>query len=257
MRNLIWVVLATMAWVPSAWAQFVSPGGIVPVVANNSGVNGIPWRSDVSVLNINDREVRFVLLLFPEIRGGEVEFEPQVSDPIQAPADAQITLSNVLQSRFGMSGVKGALSVLSLDGSPLVVSSRAYTYGEDGGTYGQDVRGVLAVNTAWVAGVREDSSYRTNVGVFLPMDPPSATAFTITTYDKDGDEVGSGDIYFTQAGVQQRNLSALGVGTLLDGYVVFRCSDPSLFWYAYATRVDQISGDGVYRAAVGLQSDLQ
>jgi hypothetical protein len=38
--------------------------------------------------------------------------------------------------------------------------------------------------------------------------------------------------------------------------VVFRCSDPTLAWYAYASRVDQVTGDAVYRAARGRQSDL-
>jgi len=32
--------------------------------------------------------------------------------------------------------------------------------------------------------------------------------------------------------------------------------DPTLAWYAYASRVDQVTGDAVYRAARGRQSDL-
>jgi len=38
--------------------------------------------------------------------------------------------------------------------------------------------------------------------------------------------------------------------------VIFRCSDPTLTWYAYASRVEQITVDAVYRAARGRQSDL-
>ncbi len=257
MRNLLWVVLAIVLWAPSARAQFVAPGGMVPVVANNYGVNGIPWRSDVSVLNINATDTAFVLVVYPEIRNGTAEFEPQVSDTIQVPPNGQVTLSNVLQSRFGLTDTKGALSVLSLDGSPLVVSSRVYTFTQSGASYGQDVRGVLVANRAWAAGLRHDSLYRTNVGVFLPIDPSGTAAFTIDTFDEDGDQVGSGALYFHQAGLQQKSLDAFGVDDLVDGYVVITCSDPSLFWYAYASRVDQISGDGVYRAAVGLESDLQ
>jgi len=40
------------------------------------------------------------------------------------------------------------------------------------------------------------------------------------------------------------------------GYVVLRGSDPTLAWYAYASRVDQVTGDAVYRAARGRQADL-
>jgi hypothetical protein len=43
---------------------------------------------------------------------------------------------------------------------------------------------------------------------------------------------------------------------LLDGSVVLRGNDPTLAWYADASRVDQVAGDAVYRAARGRQSDL-
>jgi len=43
---------------------------------------------------------------------------------------------------------------------------------------------------------------------------------------------------------------------MLEGYVVFRCNDPSAAWYAYASVVDQTTGDAVYRAARGRQGDL-
>jgi len=44
--------------------------------------------------------------------------------------------------------------------------------------------------------------------------------------------------------------------TLLDDHLVLRDNDPTLAWYADASRVDQVTGDAVYRAARGRQSDL-
>ena len=151
--------------------------------------------------------------------------------------------------------VKGALSVLTLDGSPLVMSSRVTTFDDEGGSYGQDVHAILVANQAWVAGVRNDSLFRTNVGVFLPVDPmPGQPAvFTVTVYEADGSVAGQGTIAFPLAGVQQKSLDAFGASNLTDGYVVFHCSDPTLAWYAYASRVDQVTGDAVYRAARGRQ----
>jgi hypothetical protein len=109
-----------------------------------------------------------------------------------------------------------------------------------------------------VTGVRHDSLFRTNVGVFLPLDPnPGETAvFTVTAYSSDGTEVGSGSIYFEVGGLQQKSLDVFGVDTLLDGYVVITCSDPSLVWFGYGSIVDNVTGDGVYRAAIGRESDL-
>jgi hypothetical protein len=258
MWRLVVTVAAVAMWASVAAAQFVAPGGSIPVVANTPGVNGTFWRSDVSVLNLNDWDTSVVLVLLPEIRGGSQVFEPRVSDPIVLPANSQRTLANVLQSEFGLVNKKGGLSVLSLDGSPLVIGSRVYTFDTGGGSFGQDVHAILVAREAWAPGLREDSLFRTNVGVFLPVDPlPGAPlVFTITVHEADGDVAGEGTMTFTQAGVQQRNVSALGVTTLLEGYVVFRCDDPSAAWYAYASVVDEVTGDAVYRAARGRQSDL-
>lgn len=256
MKRLVIVVLGLMLWASPAAAQFVAPGGTIPVVANLPGVGGTFWRSDVSVLNVNDWDISIVMFLLPEIRDGAAAFEPMISDEIPIPANGQLTMPNIVQTEFGMVNRKGALSVLSLDGSPITVSSRTYTFGDDGGSFGQDIHSSLVSRMAWAPGVREDGFFRTNVGVFLPMDPVPAATFTVTIFDSDGNEEGSGTVVFQEAGVQQRNVEAFGVGTLVDGYAVFSCSDPSLVWYAYASRVDQATGDAVYRAARGRQGDL-
>jgi hypothetical protein len=256
MKRLAILVVGLMAWISPATAQFVAPGGTIPAVANLPGVGGTFWRSDVSVLNINDFDVNIVMYLLPEIRDGSPTFEPLISDPIQIPANGQITLANVVQSVFGLMNRKGALSVLSLDGSPITLSSRTYTFGDDGGSYGQDIHSLLVSRMAWAPGVREDAFFRTNVGIFLPMEPSPGAVFTVTIFDDEGTQRGSGNFFFPEAGVQQRNIEALGVGTMVDGYAVFSCSDPSLVWYGYASRVDQTTGDAVYRAARGRQGDL-
>ncbi len=256
MKRLSILVLGLMIWASPAAAQFVAPGGTIPVVANLPGVGGTFWRSDVSVLNINDWDISVVMYLLPEIRDGGTTFEPMISDPIPIPANGQVTMANVVQTVFGLINKKGALSVLTLDGSPVAMSSRIYTFGDDGGSFGQDVHSLLVSNMAWTPAVREDAFFRTNVGIFLPMEPVPDAVFTVTIFDNEGHEEGSGTIVFQDAGVQQRNVDAFGVDTLVDGYAVFSCSDPSLVWYAYASRVDQTTGDAVYRAARGRQGDL-
>jgi hypothetical protein len=252
------MLVVILIWVPESFAQFVGPGGTIPAVANLPGRNGTLWRSDVNVLNMNQTDTSVVLLLLPEISRGEGAFEPQVTDPIQIPAGRQLTLSNVLQTKFDLTNTKGGLTIFSLDGAPLVISSRTYTVAEGGGSFGQEVSGTLVASTGWVSGLRHDSLFRTNVGVFLPVEPEPDTAavFSVTVYRADGTEVASGSILFEAAGLQQKSLDAFDVEGLLDGYLEITCSDPGFAWYGYASIVDQLTGDPVYRAVIGRQSDL-
>ncbi len=167
-------------------------------------------------------------------------------------------MRNIVETVFGLTDTKGALSIFSNDGSPLVISARIYTLGDDGGSYGQNVEGLLVANDAWTPGITHDDFYRSNIGIYLPFDPIPGTAirFRIRVYDNAGDQVGTGTMDFTAAGMQQLSLSAFGVSMLLDGYVEFDCLDPTVTFYAYASRVDQVSGDAVFRQARGRQSDL-
>jgi hypothetical protein len=250
----ILVVLAAV----NAGAQFVAPGGSVPVVANLPGMNSTDWRTDVSVTNVGTADTSIVLLLLPEIVGGVPVFDPVDTEPINLAAGDQLTIRNILGTEFGMSNTKGGLSVFSIDGAPLVISARIYTLGPDGGSYGQNVEGLLVYNKAWTGGISHDSFYRTNFGIYLPFDPPAGQTvrFRVRVFNKDGEQEGIGNINFNVAGVQQNSVGALGVDGLLDGYLEFECLDPSVAFFAYASRVDQVSGDAVYRQAKGRQSDL-
>ncbi|MEE4271845.1 MAG: hypothetical protein V2I67_09225 [Thermoanaerobaculales bacterium] len=258
MRRGVIIAVFLMAAATTASAQFVAPGGAVPVVANLPGLNNTDWRTDVSIVNLADTETSVLMLLQPEIADGEPAFEPVLSEPVSIAAGEQRTLRNIVEAFFGMSNTKGALSVFTNDGAPLVISARIYTLDDDGGSYGQNVEGVLVANTAWAAGIAHDDFYRTNFGIYLPFDPPvgQTTRFVVNAFDRDGEQVGTANVYFTAAGVQQRSLNALGVQGLLDGYLEIRCLDPSVAFYAYASRVDQVSGDAVFRQAKGRQSDL-
>jgi hypothetical protein len=247
------LVVLVLLTATGAGAQFVAPGGSFPVVANLPGLNNTDWRTDVSVVNLAATETSIALLLQPEIKNGVPAFEPVIVDSVNIAAGAQLTMRNIVETLFGLSNTKGALSIFSNDGAPLVMSARIYTYGDNGGSFGQNVEGLLVANDAWTPGI-----YRTNIGIYLPFDPQPGepVRFAIRVYKNDGTEVGSGTIIFNDAGVQQLSLSAFGVATLLDGYVEFDCLDPTVSFFAYASRVDQVSGDAVFRPARGRLSDL-
>lgn len=236
-----------------AGAQGIGPGGAVPAVANLPGVAGTFWQSDVVIHNPGETQTSVRLLLFPEIRDGGPVFDPMTSDSMTVPALGQLNISNVVQTVFGMINAKGALSVISENGAPVVIGSRTYTFGDDGGTYGQEIFGILVSDRAWAAGAQNDSLYRTNVGVYLPVGPPqgSTVDFEVIIRDASGNEVTRGTMPFPAAGMQQRSLTSFGADQLLDGSIEVVCSDPDFFWYGYISRVDQISGDAVFRPLRG------
>jgi len=259
MRALSLAIAGVLVMPVAAAAQFVAPGGTIPAVANNRGENDTFWRSDVSVLNLNSTATSVVLLLLPEIKSSGPAFEPIVTDPIPIAGNGQLTLANVVTGTFGLRNVNGGLAVFSTDGAPLVLASRTYTNGATGGSYGLNVSGVLVADIAWIANVAENPFYRTNIGIFLPVDPSPGQplSFTVTVFTNDGEEAGSGSLQFNQAGLQQKGIEVFGVDPpLADGWVEIRCSDPSAIWYGYATVIDNVTGDSVYRPAITRQSSL-
>jgi len=232
-------------------AQFVAPGGTIPVVANLPGKNNTFWRSDVSVLNVSGQDTKIQMMLYPEIRDGQPTFETKTSELMTVPAGQQLVLTNIVQSEFGLLDKKGALMIFSTDGKPLVLASRTYTTGQVG-SYGQDVSSVIVSDRAWVAGIENDGFYRTNLGIFWPWD--ESVQFAVTVYDSQGNEAGSGTFTFSRSGLQQRGVDTFGVpDTLSSGWALITCSDSQSLWYAYGTTVDQSTGDSVYRPAQGYQ----
>jgi len=248
------LLLGVLLAAAPGWAQFVAPGGTIPVVANLPGMEGTFWRSDLSVLNVGSSDTTISMQLYPEIVNGQPVFQAMAADPISLPAGQQLVLTNIVQSKFGLLNVKGALRVFSTDGTPLVLASRTYTFGKEG-SYGQDVSSVLVAGSAWAAGLEHDSLYRTNIGIFWPWD--ETVQFTVQVFANDNSQAGSGQVSFSQAGLQQKSFSAFGVSNLTGGYVVITCSDSQAVWYAYVTTVDQSSGDAVYRPAQSYQVGAQ
>ncbi len=256
MRQLV-LSVAVLAGASVAGAQYAGPGGAVPIVANSPGLQGTLWRSDVSITNLEPSPTSVVLMLFPELVDDVPAFTPVMSDPIAVPGAGQVTFANVLQSVFGLTDVKGALQVITTDGAPVLVSSRAFNVPEGGGTFGQDAQAILVADRASAGGLEHDSFYRTNIGIFLPVDPGSQQAvFEVTVRAADGSVAGAGYITFTEPGVVQKSLSAFGVGLLVDGWVSVTCTDPGLTWYGYASRVDQTTGDAVFRPMKGFATAL-
>jgi len=257
MRRFLFLAFSLQIFAAPVAAQFVAPGGAIPAVANITGKHGELWKSDVSIRNVGTAETSVTLLLLPEITAEGAAFEPQVSDPVIIPGNGQVTLVNVVSTVFGLSQSKGGLQVFSNDGGSVALGSRTYTDAEGGGTYGLNVYGLLIVNNeAWIANVQNDGFFRTNVGIYLPINPPSGESyvFTIVVTDNQGQEVSSGSVIFDEGGLIQKELEYFGVtDPLFDGSITIRSNAQDVPWYAYATIIDNSTNDSVFRAAMGQQ----
>lgn len=256
MRRSLLLCGAFLLVAPAVQAQFLSPGTTIPVVANLPGLAGTDWRSDVSVTNVGDDSTTVVLELFPELRDGGPTFVQPEPSQIDLEPGEQDVLTDVVFTEFGLRDVKGALRLYSNDGTPLVIDSRTWTPGAEGGGFGQRVSGLLIANQGWLGNLVHDAFYRTNIGIFWPWEGTGGQ-LTITVYDSDGDQAAEKTVQFSQAGLRQLSLGSLGISVLPSGWATITCSPQDLGWYAYASRVDQVTGDAVYQAAVGRFTDVQ
>ncbi|MBZ5589738.1 MAG: hypothetical protein LAO05_14365 [Acidobacteriia bacterium] len=149
------------AWVFSA-SSFVA---WVPVASHNAGKNGSQWRSDLGLLNTGAVTASVQIKFY---RTGGV-----VSNTSSVPAKTQSILTDVV-NQIPSSG-SGALQILS--DQPLKITARSYNLvssGADcypGATQGQDYPAVFAGDglgagqSAYLAGLSEKSTYRSNIGV--------------------------------------------------------------------------------------------
>ncbi len=152
---------AGAAWVFVNSTPFVA---WLPVAAHNPGLKQSQWRTDLGLLNTATATANVALKFF----GGSV-----VTDTTYVPAGTQSILVDVV-GQIGASG-QGALQILS--DRPLRVTSRTYNQVAStescypNGTQGQNYPvlaasdGLAAGQSAYLAGLTENSRYRCNIGL--------------------------------------------------------------------------------------------
>ncbi len=136
----------------------------VPVVAHNPGQKQSQWRSDLGLLNGGTGQANVQLKFY----GASV-----VTNTTYVPAKTQSILTDVV-AQLGTSG-QGALQVIS--DRPLMVTARTYNQVAStescypNGTQGQNYPvltasdGLGAGQSAYLGGLTENASYRSNVGL--------------------------------------------------------------------------------------------
>ena len=221
----------------------------IPASANADGVNQTRWRTDLQVKAVGDAPASFTIEL---LKTGVDNSEPTSTEHTLA-ASESLRLGNVLETDFDYAGT-AALRIIATDGGILATSR---TYNDDpGGTYGQTVPAVIE-SEAFPFG-REaaliqlsrspdpSAGFRTNIGFVNAAD--SSAAITIDVFESDGTHLGNLSRNLPPFGHRQVNdvFHAVGADDVPDGYAVVGTTSEDGRFIAYASVVDNGSGDAVF-----------
>jgi PKD repeat protein len=205
----------------------------IPVVGRAPGANGTFWRSDVTFFNPTTSRI----LLSLQYAGA--------SKTIAVEGGDTLVLADVL-SEFGETSGNATLGVAWTTLTGPVVTSRTYTSVENGGTYGQSIDPLQQLsNEMFVPGLRNDASYRTNVG-FVNGGPDSET-FAVIALSPSGGEIARTNVTLGSGAQVQSSVGALLPGVSGKFTLVVQ-GDGEAELFAYGSMVDNESGDPVFFA---------
>ncbi len=236
-----------------------------PAVANLTGVGGAQWQTDLEVYYppqwpydydiATERDL--VITLYP--RGPENQ-TPVVKSFTMYMAQ-HFQFENVLETVFDYEGA-ATLSVRSTDKLPLIVSARSYN-AANAGTYGMGFqaltlddaigpgrRGVLLQLQQSIA---DDVGFRSNVGFFNPNAFP--IEIELRLYVVYGDGEWDANLYPKIVNVPLKPFESLQYtrvfrqitdGEVASGYAIVSSDTPEAAFFAYATPIDNRTGDGFF-----------
>jgi len=191
---------------------------IVPTVARITGAQGTFWYSDLAIANPGDSYAMVDLEYLPEGRdNSDGGFH---ASTLLVPSSMTWTIEDVAHELFGVQDGKGVVRVRSTQ--DIVVASRVYTSGANGGTMGHGLQAVsleaLQPDARVLSGVRLRGGFRTNVGV---VTGEAAALVRFRLRAEDGVQVGE-----TYKEVPARSMRQWSVSTMF-GDDLLRKPDPA------------------------------
>jgi len=222
---------------------------VLPAAANAAGANLTNWRTDLQIKAPDTQSATFTIEL---LESGQNNSAP---DAIESTVGAgqSLRLDNILETEFSFTGTS-ALRVSATEGG-IIASSRTYN-DNPGGTYGQTVPAVAVEDgfgfgseaTLILLSRSPDPSvgFRTNIG-FVNL-VGTQTRMEIDLFAADGSELGTMNRNLKPFEYRQVNdvFHAAGADDVADGYAVVRTTSEDGRFIAYASVVDNGSGDAVF-----------
>jgi len=228
---------------------------VIPAIGHLDGANGSKFRSDLFIYNNSD-QVKFLTM---QAKVWDTT-DPVVSFPLTLlPREAR-TIPDVLKNAFNKTGIARLryFQQGSTTDTSIRVTSRTYTVGDDGGTFGflmpplNSFQSGSPGDTLEILGASLDPRFRTNLGLvdLTPFSGSRPSRATVSIINDHGQKLDSFDITLPQLGGNQlndvfhaRNLPEASTPVLIRVTVI----EGSVG--AYAAVVDNGTNDPAYFAA--------
>lgn len=227
----------TVSSVPSAWAGT----WILPSSARAPGANAF-WTTDLTVTNPGAEPATLLLKFLGHQGTGPSGPERTYT----LPARATFTWPDVLSSVFGRQTDWGPILIRS-NVTTLSAQGQTFTASPTGGSYGQSVPALgpseaVGATPRVLSGVRQDSSFRTNV--VLANLRESEAVVTLQALLADGTTATTRTVPVGPLGFVQLNLASdLGLASFSGGSILVSSATPGAQVAAYASVIDAATAD--------------
>jgi hypothetical protein len=260
---------SSYCYFPRVKSAAASPGDslIISATAHVAGAQGTNWRSDLEVHNLGDGLAVFRVLL---LEHGADNTTPEEVELSLAPGRS-LRLGDVLFAEFGVDGA--AAMVLLPSSGRIIVTSRTYNLlGKDnalglpaGATFGQYIPSSASADAIRAGGqgrlIQLSHSTATDGGARANLGLVNATAselkVKIQLYAAGGKSLGVVNRTLEPYEFEQLNriFERVTGDDVDDGYAVLTTSTVGGSFFAYASVVDNLTGDPVAIAAASLPAD--
>lgn len=228
---------------------------LVPVAGNVEGIGGTHFKTDLIIRN-GSNSFQNVQLIF--LRANQDNSTPSPTTTVaHMEALSTFTYEDVFGTLLRQTGL-GAILLKATDSelgddlpavpAKLHAAYRIYTAQPGGnGTTSQsgdavDLTGSKYFEAGTTAGLRQDQSFRTNVGI-VNLSPNAVRTFRVTASGGSGGAV-TMDITVPPQSMTQRPLPAASLGNVtLRIELLFPDGENPAYWTAYGSTVDNITGD--------------
>ncbi len=222
--------------------------------ANLKGFNNVNWKTDLQVVNAGPYQARYAIALL--IRNQD-NGTPTYTTQFTLEPGRSARYVDLLQVVFGFSGA-AAIRITPIAGS-FVVTSRTYNQ-LPAGTYGQSVPAIprsQAINfgeDALLPGLTHEpslaSDYRTNIG--LVNASPAPIHVEVELHLRSGARLGTVSLDLLPLEFRQidKAFEQLTSDRVDDGYAVARTTTAGARFFAYASVIDNLTGDPTYVPAM-------
>jgi cohesin domain-containing protein/purple acid phosphatase-like protein len=216
---------------------------LIPSAANIS-----TFSSSLVVMNLGTVPTQVALKAY-SVNGSEVG---QTATPLSIPLSGVLSFENILQT-LGVTNNYGPIEITSLNGVPLIASSRVSSASKTGGFF-EGLKYSEASVTQIVPNVVDNAQLRTNIGINNVSD--QAATVMVRLINQDGVELGATPVMVAPKGLTQINnvarqlLSQTGISNF-EGYIRLESNQPIFGW---ASIIDNVTNDPGFAVSRGTGS---